>query len=74
MKSNARNRWRWWMPSASSWAMESVPPRPVFEQLRARADGLGLIERTQQHVSDAKSFEGVACGARQARLREWREA
>jgi hypothetical protein len=34
-------------------------PRPVFEQLLARGDGLGLIERMQQRTSDAKTFEGV---------------
>jgi hypothetical protein len=34
-------------------------PRPVFEQLLAREDGLAMIERMQQRASEAKSFEGV---------------
>ena len=34
-------------------------PRPVFEQLVAREDGLAMIERIQHHASEAKSFEGV---------------
>jgi hypothetical protein len=36
-----------------------VLPRPVFEQLVARKDGLELIDRIQQRGSEAKSFEGV---------------
>jgi hypothetical protein len=34
-------------------------PRPVFEQLLAREDGLELIDRMQHRASEAKSFEGV---------------
>ena len=34
-------------------------PRPVFEELAARQDGLAMIDRMQQRASEAHSFEGV---------------
>jgi hypothetical protein len=34
-------------------------PRPVFEQLMAREDGLEMIERMERRAKDATTFEGV---------------
>jgi hypothetical protein len=34
-------------------------PRPVFEQLTARDDGLAMIERIQRQASEARTFDGV---------------
>ncbi|MEO8063799.1 MAG: hypothetical protein ABI821_13740 [Pseudomonadota bacterium] len=34
-------------------------PRPVFEQLAAREDGLQMIERMEQRAKEASAFSGV---------------
>jgi uncharacterized protein DUF6249 len=34
-------------------------PRPVFEELLKREDGLDMIDRMQQRVSETRRFEGV---------------